>query len=205
MSETVTIEQLLAVAEKDLLISGGVDNWDWYSESLENYEPSENPYVDAVNFVNALSNGGVDNWTWYDESITGLSGYEEYLDGLSDLSTVVSFFEWRENEKLTVVNDVKEEIKVVAEEAVKPEGEAEKSLYEHIVNKFGSDKADEVFVLAKEQGVWKATNFSKEFKAALKVIKEGVENPMEKARQSLINAVIKNGKLDIFLNEITSK
>lgn len=43
--ETVTIplehyRKLLSVDRKmDYLIGGGVDNWDWYGESLEEYEP----------------------------------------------------------------------------------------------------------------------------------------------------------------------
>lgn len=90
-----TIKQLLAVAEVTLLEIGGIDNWDWYSEAMEDYTPSGNEYADAENYLNALEINGVDNWDWYGESLTGLSEYEDYLRSLPSIDNALDIYSWK--------------------------------------------------------------------------------------------------------------
>jgi hypothetical protein len=203
-----TVEQLVTLARVSLLEAGGVDNWEWYSESLENYGyvKSEDELEDAENLLEALRQGGVTNWDWYGDSIAGLDGYEEYLESFPNLDDVIvwDIFSWKlaEEAKLAAVA-----VAPVVEESVvvkrKPEGVAAEQVFAHIVGRFGADRAEDVFDLAIEKGLWKQTTFPKEFKKALKEIVAGVSNPLEVARQKLVTTVIKNGKLDVFLDEIT--
>lgn len=202
-----TVEQLVTFAHVSLLEAGGVDNWEWYSESLENYGyvKSEDELEDAENLLEALRQGGVTNWDWYGDSIAGLDGYKEYLESFPNLDDAIVWdvFSWKlaEEAKLAavVVVPVVEEVAV---EKRKPVGVAEEALFAHIVNRFGAERAEDVYDLAVEKGIWKATTFPKDFKKALKVIVKGVSNPLEVARQALVASVIKNGKLDVFLDEI---
>lgn len=202
-----TVEQLVTFAHVSLLEQGGVDNWEWYSESLENYGyvKSEDELEDAENLLEALRQGGVTNWDWYGDSIAGLDGYEEYLKSFPNLNDVIVWdvFSWKlaEEAKLAVVA-----VAPVVEEAVvvkrKPEGVAAEQIFEHIVSRFGPDRAEDIFDRAVEAGLWKQTTFPKEFKTAVKEIVAGVRNPLEVARQKLVSLVVKNGKLDAFLDGV---
>lgn len=82
------VKEFLANTELYLLENGGVDNWDWYNESLS--EANINSESSAAEIINALNNGGVDNWTWYGES---LGRFSEYADYVHHLSSSVSFNE----------------------------------------------------------------------------------------------------------------
>jgi hypothetical protein len=201
-----TIEQLVTLAQVSLLEAGGVEDWDWYNESLENYGyvKSDDEFEDAENFLEALRQGGVTNWDWYGDSIAGLDEYEAYLESLPNLDDALDVMSWKEMEKdKTSEVPVAPVVEVVVEKR-KPVGVAEETLFAHIANKFGADRAEEVYDLAVEKGIWKQTTFPKEFKKALKVIVKGVVNPLEVARQALVASVIKNGKLDVFLDEIVA-
>lgn len=205
MSNDVTIAKLLDVACIALLEQGGVDNWEWYGDSLEHYVPSSDKYEDAQSLLNSLELGGVDNWTWYSESLEGYDEYEEYLHTLTDLNTALYIWEWKQKvEQEATVEPVAEvEVIPVAEKRV-VSGEAEKALYDFIVAKFDAEKADDVFELTIERGIWKYNTFTVEYKAAVKKIVKGVDFPLEVARAALLAAIIKNGKLNKFLDEITS-
>lgn len=201
-----TVEQLVTLARVSLLEQGGVDNWEWYSESLENYGyvKSEDVFEDAENFLEALRQGGVTNWDWYGDSLAGLDEYEEYLESLPNLNFPLDVTAWKMVEEARLAAVVA--VPVVAEAVVvekKPFGVAEEALFAHIAAKVGAERAEEVYSLAVEKGVWKQTTFPKEFKVALKEIVKGVVNPLEVARRKLVATVVKNGKLDIFLDEIT--
>lgn len=47
------------------LETSGVDNWEWYDESLS--ELGDDPT--DLEVLQALETGGVDNWTWYGEAL----------------------------------------------------------------------------------------------------------------------------------------
>ena len=199
-----TIEQLLAVAEVTLLEIGGVDNWDWYSEAMEDYTPSGDEYEDAENYLNALENNGVDNWDWYGESLTGLSEYEDYLRSLPSLDKVLDIYSWQlmqDAEEEEIVPEVKESAPSKVQEKIRPEGIASGMIYEHIESKVGTERADAVYVAAVENGLWKQSTFPKEFKIALKEIQAGVKEPLEAAKQKLASLIIKNGKLNTFIKD----
>jgi hypothetical protein len=216
-TSTPTAEQLLTKAKVSLLLAGGVDNWDWYGESLENYEESSDPYEDDANFLNALEIGGVDNWEWYGESLTGLREYEEYLDGLDDIATAVDFDTW----KATILPGIEAEQTAAAEQAAavmvaaaeaavaqaelekyRPKGDTELQVLARIVELFGEEDADRIFRLAKDNGLWHYKTWDKDFSKATSAIKKGVENPIEVARAELFRITTKNGKMDKFLKSL---
>lgn len=199
-----TIKQLLAVAEVTLLEIGGIDNWDWYSEAMEDYTPSGNEYADAENYLNALEINGVDNWDWYGESLTGLSEYEDYLRSLPSIDNALDIYSWKllQNTEEAEENLSTEEPTVSEnQEKVRPEGIAAGRIYDHIVSKVGIEHADAVYITAVENGLWKQSTFPKEFKAAIKEIQAGVKEPLEAAKQKLASLIIKNGKLDAFIKD----
>lgn len=199
-----TIEQLLAVAEVTLLEIGGVDNWDWYSEAMEDYTPSGDEYEDAEDYLNALETNGVDNWDWYGESLTGLSEYEDYLRNLPSLDKVLDIYSWQlmqDSEEEEIVPEVKESTPSKAQEKVRPEGIASGMIYDHIASKVGTERANAVYVASVENGLWKQSTFPKEFKIALKEIQAGVKEPLEAAKQKLASLIIKNGKLNTFIKD----
>jgi len=216
-TSTPTAEQLLTKAKVSLLLAGGVDNWDWYGDSLENYEESSDPYEDDANFLNALEIGGVDNWEWYGESLTGLREYEEYLDGLDDIATAVDFDTW----KATILPGIEAEQTAAAEQAAavmvaaaeaavaqaelekyRPKGDTELKVLARIVELFGEEDADRIFRLAKDNGLWHYKTWDKDFSKATSAIKKGVENPIEVARAELFRITTKNGKMDKFLKSL---
>jgi hypothetical protein len=197
-----TIEHLLAIAEVLLLNAGGIDNWDGYDDAMAEHEKfmAENPSVapSAESYLLSLKNEGVDNWTWYDDSREGLAEYEEYLHTLEDLNIALNFFSW----KLSLPAPEPEIASVPVVKVRGVEGETEKLLHTHISEVFGADEADRIFSLAIKDGIWKYSTFTTEFKASIKTIQEGVENPMENARATLYAKVLKNGKLDKFLKNL---
>jgi len=216
-TSTPTAEQLLTKAKVSLLLAGGVDNWEWYGDSLENYEESADPYEDDANFLNALEIGGVDNWEWYGESLTGLREYEEYLDGLDDIATAVDFDMW----KATILPGIEAEQTAAAEQAAavmvaaaeaavaqaelekyRPKGDTELKVLARIVELFGEEDADRIFRLAKDNGLWHYKTWDKDFSKATSAIKKGVENPIEVARAELFRITTKNGKMDKFLKSL---
>lgn len=197
-----TIEQFVTKAEAELLNAGGVGNWEWYSEAMEEYTASDDPFEDAERFITALDNAGVDNWEWYSESLAGLSEYEEYLDSLPNLENVLNIEEWKCKEASKEVTEEANEA-VEVEPARQPKGVAESTLHAHIANKYGNDQADEIFALAVEKGVWKRVTFPSEFTAALKSVEPtSGRSFLEIAKQKMLAKVVKNGKLNTFLEGI---
>lgn len=213
----LTKDDLLAVAKRDALERGGVDDWSWYADSLDDYDytSSGNEVVDAHNWLQALENSGVDNWEWYDESLTGLGEYESYLNGLDDLSSALSFGQWsherdraeRDAAAADAVGDVTTEGDDETTDAESnatpvPETESEKLLHSFIVSKFGAERADDVYAEVKDDGVvFKSNTFPREFDVALRVIQKGVTNPIDKAGVKLLEQIIANGKLNDLLNK----
>lgn len=201
-----TVEQIVTLAHVSLLEEGGVDNWEWYSESLENYGyvKSADELEDAENLLEALRQGGVTNWDWYGDSVDGLNEYKEYLESLPSLGEALDITSWKAQVEAEKQNAAVPVVPVVEEvvEKRKPVGVAEEALFAHILNKVGADRAEDIYDLAVGKGIWKQTTFPKEFKTAVKEIQAGVINPLEVARQKLVSLIVKNGKLDIFLDEI---
>lgn len=187
-------------AEVRLLERGGVDNWEWYGDALAGYTSCEDEFEDAARLLSALRESGVDNWAWYGESIQGLSAYEDYLNALANLDDALDVLGWMELEEQRLAAVPVEVVVVPAPERRVPSGGAEEELFAHVVSKFGADRAEDVFERAVEKGVWKNSTFPKEFQSALKVIEAGVGNPLEAARKHLLAKVVRNGKLDAFLD-----
>lgn len=79
-----------------LLEAGGVDNWEWYSESLEDAGITDDSTDSEI--LAALLDGGVNGgWEWYGDSIEGFSGYEDHVRAQVNAGDdYVSFDEWME-------------------------------------------------------------------------------------------------------------
>jgi hypothetical protein len=199
---TYTVGDLLAIAEMHLLEDGGIDNWDWYSEAMEDYNASDDAAEDAANFLNALTINGADNWAWYDESRTGLAEYEEYLralDELGKLSEALNIDGWKALPEPAAEEPTPEPV-VVEPAPVLPAGAGNEALYNHIVSQYGEESALDIFFAAKDAGVWSRNTFEKDFEVATKVLKN--HGSLADAQVALIAQVAKNGKLNTFLNKV---
>jgi hypothetical protein len=201
-SKTPTVADFFAVAEAELLRRGGVDNWDWYSESLEDYTEQKDQFADAHEFLRVLENNGVDNWTWYDECHTGLAEYEEYLQDLDEKGQVADalFFDaWKELDAIKP-EPVAVEPEPVVETPKLPQGVGAQNLYDYIVSLYGEAEALTIFHAAVDARVWAINTFKKEYKKAIDLVKNG--GTLEDARISLIEQTKKNGALKKFLAQV---
>jgi hypothetical protein len=219
MTSTLDVDTLVSLAKLDLLMSNGVDNWDWYYDSLEDagYESSDDSVEDSLNLLNALEMGGVDNWDGYDDSIAGLSEYHDYLDELVDMSTALSFDAWQAAEQV----EKEKAAKIKAEAAAKaaaaaqaevsalrgPKNEAEARVAAYLVAYFPEYDTDAAFDKVVNNGLWKRTTFELEFRKALKVAAETKDEtaPMNEylvaAQDALVTILIRKGKLKKFIQE----
>lgn len=220
MTSTLDVDTLVSLAKLDLLVSNGVDNWDWYYDSLEDagYESSDDSVEDSLNFLNALEMGGVDNWDGYDDSITGLSEYHDYLDKLDEqgsLASALSFDDWQTAE--TVKQEEAAKAQAEAEAAVAaevevpalrtPKNEAEARVAAYLVAYFPEYDTDVAFDKVVNNGLWKRTTFEREFAKALKVAAEVkaedtvISDYLVLAQDALVTILIRNGKLKKFIKE----
>lgn len=111
------VTEIMAPLRQRLLLAGGVDNWDWYAESLADggYGHRDDPVTDAQDWLRALYAGGVYNWAWHDESLGASGDYEEYLEGLDSPDQAQDYETWAK------AHDAR---KAAAEEAFHKEREA---------------------------------------------------------------------------------
>lgn len=218
MSAPKTVEDHLIIARAHLLENGGVDSWEWYSDSLDDadYKKIEDPLEDAQNFLDALDDGGVRNWHWYGESITGLTEYEEYLESLNEtgnLGNAENVLTWkiqyeaeeqakREAELEAKQNEAAKLAELEANKRRVPSGPSEEWLYSHIAEKYGETRALDIFEQAITNGLWKRNTFLAEFKQVMKN-RSASAGPdfMEESRKLMLAKLEKNGKLASFLAE----
>jgi hypothetical protein len=214
MTKSTEIDKIINRYKRELLVNNSVDSWEWYDESLNSYEPSTDIDEDNLSWLNALEFGGLDNWDWHSEALEGIDEYEDYLEDADNIDAALDFYAWKKQTEDAEAAEAALAASEAAPEApVGPEpitfsGDAEKTLYAKIEEKFGADKADDVFREVQSRNsstsVWSHFVFPKEFKNAIKVVQEGVENPLELARQRMLTSLIKNGKLDIYLNDFAN-
>ncbi len=198
------VDEIITITRAALLRDGGVDDWEWYGDSIDAYVPSDNEYEDAESFLNALYAGGVDDWEWYSESLEGLDEYEDYLTNLSDISLALSFDAWDATRKAVIVNTAPAAINVgETNQLAIPRCSSEESLFAYLAENYKDSDTAELFdKLVTENKFWAQKNFPKEFAKAIKEIKEGITNPLEVARSTMLALIIKNGKLDEFIRNI---
>lgn len=198
---TPTAEQLIAVAQMDLLIANGVDNWEWYEESVKNYVPTGDTYVDAVNFVDALDNGGVGDWDGCEYSLEGLGAYEDYVESVEDLSTALNFDAWEAQKNAPQVVATPEDVSEPAAAVLRaPEGETEQRLLDYIATRYGASEAATVFDAVVSNGFWRRITFPKQYDKAIKSLVEG--ETLETPRRVLFDDVVKSGAINAALDQL---
>lgn len=169
--------------ELRLLEAGGVDNWEWYHESLSNYRNAwaiedEFSELNESQTLAALNFGGVDNWEWYDESLGRFKEYKDYIEELPENSPYMEFNEFSEvkdREEELELNRRKDEksreeakAKKVSDTSVKP-GEIESQAVLEVVKKISGEidavKLNELyFDFVKNSNILKQNaGFKKEF------------------------------------------
>lgn len=205
---TPTADQIVAVATVDLLVAGGVTEWEWYDDSIAGYEESADVFVDAENFLNALQSGGVDNWMGYDDSISGLSDYADYVEGLEDLSAVLPFYDWKDAQDVAASQEVEPAAAEQSQEATAPvlrapDGETEHRLYDYISERYGASDAATVFHDVVQNGFWGRNTFPKQFDKAIKTLVKGAT--LETPRKVLFDAVVKSGAINPVLDQLKEK
>lgn len=209
MKNKPTISDYLNLATMEALEQGGVDNWEWYGESLTNYgyKPLSDKYEDACDLLNALEQGGVDNWEWYDESLTGISEYEDYLReiGEGNLDGAMSFdaflYELKEkNEKERSAARAQREEAEPQESLSTPKYPSGHKLYQYIVDSFGEDNAPGIYDTVINSGVWKFNTFPQEFSQAVK--KVSTMGDLETARCEVLEKTINSGKMLTFIMNV---
>lgn len=86
-------DDYLGLTKMELLIDGGVDNWEGYAESTRGWKWSDynNSTTAHIELLSLLEDGGVDNWEGYDETLGIFRGYSEYVE---ETDNFVSFEEW---------------------------------------------------------------------------------------------------------------
>ena len=84
-------QELLDSVKISLLRAGGVDNWIWYSESIEQFETDNYEIEDDSDLLCALENGGVDNWEWYSESIEYYPEWEDHVNEFYDTDDYLDY------------------------------------------------------------------------------------------------------------------
>jgi hypothetical protein len=222
MTSTLDVDTLVSLAKLDLLMSNGVDNWDWYHDSLEDagYESSDDSVEDSLNLLNALEMGGVDNWDGYDDSIAGLNEYSDYLDKLDEqgsLASALSFDAWQAAEQVEKEKAAQAKAEADAKAAAAaqaevsalrgPKNEAEARVAAYLVAYFPEYDTDAAFDKVVNNGLWKRTTFELEFRKALKVAAETKDEtaPMNEylvaAQDALVTILIRKGKLKKFIQE----
>lgn len=181
-----------------LLEEGGVDNWEWYEDSMEEVSDRN----DDSEVAAALRNGGVDNWTWYDESLGEFFSYQDYVE--DNPNDYVGYDEWLEKEDARVEQEEAEAEAKAAQEAQEEKPTAlsqeKEMLLGYISQSFDEEKAYEVFERVDAQ-FWKRINNPKEFEKAMELAQNDKDNFLEAARNHFFNIMKKNGKLDKMIEE----
>ena len=134
MRNIMSKQELLDSVKISLLQAGGVDNWTWYSESIEQFENDNYEIEDDADLLCALENGGVDNWEWYSES---LGHYPEWEDHVNEFYETDNYLDY-EDFGIELERREKEEraerlAKKKAEEEAKPKSEIAQLKYDHLI------------------------------------------------------------------------
>lgn len=153
------------------LYAAGVDNWDWYSESLSTL--SDPDTATDLEILNALENGGVDNWEWYDIALDLYKDATE--DSTADSGTAADIAA-----SIVAEDDAAEDTATAeADEPVAPElTPAERLLLATI----GQEEFDRV-----RGTFFKRGTHPKEFDRALKVLPNG--GTLQEAQVKLVELV----------------
>lgn len=206
---TTEVEKIMAPLRKQLLIDGGVDNWTWYSESLESYgyNPQGDPVSDAVSWLEALDAGGVDNWVWYGASLGASGEYEEYLDGLGSADHAQDYETWEKDhaarEQAVRTAEVEEreaqarrQAEAATETARRDPARVELVSY---LSDFRKDDGEDLDIDAVVTLVWKRTTFPKQFDTVVEGVKAG--KTLAEARTAYVRDLIDSGTLSTWLDK----
>lgn len=134
MRNIMNKQELLDNVKMSLLRSGGVDNWTWYSESIEQFEDDNYEIEDDSDLLCALENGGVDNWEWYSESLGHFSEWEEHVNEFYGTDDYLDYEDFGiELERHEKEEHAKRLAKKKAEEEAKLKSETPQIKYNHLI------------------------------------------------------------------------
>lgn len=205
----MTKVELLINAKANCLSAGGVDNWEWYSESLEDHLQGSPDTCSNEEWLNALENGGVDNWSWYGDSLEQFWRYEEHLNelertGVTDFPT---FEEWSNTAATSETIEVEVVPEAISDTPVLPlqRNEMAMAILRMKIDEFLATKPesaltpDEFYTSLVDIGWLKADTYPKVFKKATTMVEtpvvESGEGFMSMARLHYINLLIKKNIL----------
>jgi len=210
--------------ELELLQTGGVDNWEFYHESLENYQEAWGMGSKISDFtdsqtLSALEFGGVDNWTWYDESLGYFNQYKDYIQELPEGSNYLSFEEFskiqeeKEALELAEVNRKREETKSQeaakkkeSDTSVKPgkiESVAVLKVIEKVTSETDDAKLQEIYYdFVKNSNILKQNaGFKKEFVESIQAECKPGGGGIVGARITYLNNIASRPKFKKFVKE----
>lgn len=222
------VEQLIDEVKIELLQSGGVDNWSWYSESISAYVEMNGEIENDLDILYALEMGGVDNWDWYGESLGNFYEWTDHAREFFGTDKFIDFYTWDEiqvEESKIKANEAYEKaereklIKEEEERRVKIENDLKEEshiiLYNIVIEKVGEEKALQYYTkLVESESFWSGLRtpvgqkiVDKAKKKAEKHIKDNklpfnMINFMPKAREFYVKEIIKTDEFKTRLSEI---
>lgn len=187
-----TVEEHLDNVFVTLLERGGVDNWTWYEDAMEEVENPE----DSSEVAQTLLNNGVDNWEWYEASLDDFFSYSEYVE--LNPNDYLGYDEWVKQKEQVVEVETESRNEENVEVVRSPQGQM---LFDYISQTFDDVKSEEIFDKINPT-LWKRNNHTKEFDKAIKITKpKKNSNYVVEAAKNFLNLMIENGKLDKIIKE----
>lgn len=226
---TINVTDFVNETKLMLLEEGGVDNWEWYGESVNNYaEMIDDPEadLDSAELLCALENGGVDNWEWYGESLREFGEWRdyvnEYVEANKTLSGVLDYHSWepeylkQQQEEQVAAKEAAIKQKIADEEAEKKKKQL--PVYDKLVDLIrsmgvkDSDVQDVYSNVAAYKSFWAGLDCEegkKVFNAAkmktAKEIEDGKVPPnefLETARKHYIDKIVNVKKLHLIIDSL---
>lgn len=110
----MSLQILIDSTKLELLEAGGVDNWGWYGESIQQFREmndiDDDEDLDTSDILSALENGGVDNWDWYGESLDRFYEWTEHAEKFYGTDKFMDYYEFisEDNARLEKEEESKE-------------------------------------------------------------------------------------------------
>lgn len=194
MSINQETQDMLDSLYLDLLSFGGVENWEWYSESLSDVPDDADNYT----VIAALQAGGVDNWEWYDEALGEFSYYSDHVKERP--TDYLSYEDWVDAVERAEAEDAAVKAKSTEEEKPEPELSVQNQALLNYIKKNSNESESQRIYESIVEIFWKRNTSPKDFDKALKNAEPG-QGYLLSASMNYLELMIKNKKLDKMINE----